>query len=215
MEGWLILLLLSLPIFAGRARDPSPGIFQSKEEARNLECIRMSQVEAHERFPGQVPAPPARTLSSPKVTDALACQRRFMRLGERPDRDEVVLTTLRQSSADIAQTAASLAPRDVVWHVDAFYPDAAVAAKISVAARTDLAERGHRVSDRVPLLAAGDLLVIGRMDPKEAYPTACARYHAEGALAPGDALLGITIVDPRETLLHAGLCVDGGWRWFR
>jgi hypothetical protein len=213
METLLIMLLMPLPVFMGRAYDPSPGIFQSKEEARNLECTRLSQAEAHERFPGQVPEPPARGTSS--VTDALACTRRFMRIGERPARDEVILSSLRQSVGDITQTASALEAGELTWHVDAFYPEPAVAAKISVAARTDLAERGRKVSDRVPVLAAGDIAVLWKLPPNRAYPLACARYFAQGVLTERDVFLGLMIVDPRETRLHAGLCLRGEWKWLQ
>jgi hypothetical protein len=71
------------------------------------------------------------------------------------------------------------------------------------------------VSDRVPLLSAEDVNVLTRMHPDAAYPAACQRYAATGALGPGEALLAIVRRDPRETVLHAGLCVDGGWAWLK
>jgi hypothetical protein len=213
METLLIMLLLPLPAFMGRAYDPSPGILQSKEEARNLECIRLSQAEAHERFPGAVPEPPAR--GSWSTTDALTCTRRFMRIGERPARDEVILSSLRQTVGGITQAASALEAGELTWHVDAFYPEPAVAAKISVAAKTELAERGRKVSDRVPVLAAGDIAVLWKLPPKQAYPLACARYFAEGTLTERDVFLGLMIVDARETQLHAGLCVRGEWKWLQ
>jgi hypothetical protein len=90
-----------------------------------------------------------------------------------------------------------------------------VAAKISVAARTDLVERGRSVSDRVPLLAAGDVAVVDHMPFSKAYPVACARYFAEGTLAAPSVFLALMIVDAREAQLHAGLCARGTWRWLR
>lgn len=213
METILFMLLMPLPVFMGRAHDPSPGIFQSREDARNLECTRLSQAEAHERFPGEVPEPPARGTWA--VTDALTCTRRFMRIGERPARDEVILSSLRQTVGDITQTASSLEEGELTWHVDAFYPQPAVAAKISVAARTELVEKGRKVSDRVPVLAAGDLAILWQLPPERAYPLACERYFAEGVLTERDVFLGLMIVDPRETGLHAGLCVKGEWKWLQ
>lgn len=213
METLLIMLLMPLPIFMGRAYDPSPGIFQSKEEARNLECTRLSQAEAHARFPGQVPEPPARGMGID--TDALSCTRRFMRIGERPARDEAILSSLRQSVGDITQSANALEAGELTWHVDAFYPQPAVAAKISVAARTALVERGRKVSDRVPVLAAGDIAVLWKLPPNRAYPLACARYFAEGVLTERDVFLGVMLVDERETQLHAGLCARGEWKWLQ
>lgn len=216
--AWLAAMLLSapLPVLAG-GYDPLPGIFRTKEDAANMDCRRLSQTEAHALYPGEIPEPAGRTLAG-STTDVLACRRRFIRLGERLPRDEVLLTSLRETAGDIVQAA--LAQPDAVagtltWHVDAFYPSIEVAAKIAVAAKTELVERGHRVSDRVPLLAAGDIAVLSRLPPKEAYPAACSRYFAEGVLTDGDAFLGLMIIDPRETQLHGGVCVRGEWKWFR
>ncbi len=214
METLIIMLLAPLSIFAGRAFDPSPGIGQTKKETRNLDCTRMSQAEAHERYPGKVPEPAARgTLSR---IDALACKRRMLDYGERPARDEAILSTLRESVGDISEVASAVGSDEgLTWHVDAFYPDPRVAAKIAVAAKTDLAERGRRVSDKVPTLAAGDIAVLSGLSPREAYAVACTRYFAQGVLGNSDAFLGIMIVDPRETQLHAGVCMNGTWRWLR
>ena len=99
--------------------------------------------------------------------------------------------------------------------MDTFYPDPRVASKISVAARTHLAESGRKVSDRVPLLAAGDLSVLAEMDLQKAYPLACQRYFAEHSLKETDAFIGLMLVDSRETQLHAGVCVRGEWRWLQ
>jgi len=213
MNTLLFFILLPLTVFVGRPSDPAPGPWQSKEEARNLECTRITQAKAHELRPDAVSEPFARGEFG--VTDALACRRRFLPLGERPARDELILSSLSQTVGEITGQAAGAAPRGVTFHVDAFYPDPAVASKISVAARTGLAEQGYKVSDRVPLLAAGDLSVLGKMSPREAYPLACARYFAEKSLTEGQALLGLMIVDSREAQLHAGLCVNGGWTWLR
>jgi hypothetical protein len=208
---WLVLL----PFFVmERATDPSPGFFQSKADARNLDCARLDQAKAHQLHPDRVPDVPARDLAGGS-SEALVCASRIMRLHERPARDEAILSSLRQRVGEIAQLASALHPEEITWHVDAFYPDAAVAAKIAVAARTDLAERGRRVSDRIPVLAAGDIAVLGRLPPREAYPLACARYLAHQALGAEDALLGVMLLDPRETALHAGLCLRGEWRWLR
>ena len=213
MDTLLIMLLLPFSVLVDRWADPAPGPWQGKEESRNLECVRMSQAEAHALHPDRVPEPPARSTFA--LTDALTCRRRFLALGERPARDEVILSSLRQTVGEITQQASALGLEGLTWHVDAFYPEPAVAAKISVAARTDLAERGQRVSDRVPLLAAGDLAVLGGLPPSQAYPLACKRYFAQGALEEKDAFLGLMIVDPREAQLHAGLCLGGDWTWLR
>jgi len=213
MEFLLLILLLPLPVFGVRAHDPIAGPWQSKEEARNLECTRLSQSQAHELYPDLVPDPPPRDTSG--VTEALSCSRRFMRHGERPERDEVILSSLSQTVGEITQVASALGSGELTWHVDAFYPEPAVAGKISVTARTQLAERGLKVSDRVPVLAAGDIAVLGRMPASKAYPLACARYFAQRVLGEQDAFLGLMMVDARETQLHAGLCMRGEWRWLR
>lgn len=213
METLLIMLLLPFTVFLDRATDPSPGPWQPKAEARNLECVRMSQAEAHELRPDRIPEPPARSTFG--VTDALICKRRFLHHDERPARDELILSSLRQMVGEVNQQAGALGLEGLTWHVDAFYPQPEVAAKIAVASRTDLAERGQKVSDRVPLLAAGDLVVLGGMPPQQAYPLACKRYFDEGTLAEKDAFLNLMILDPREAQLHAGLCVQGKWTWLR
>jgi hypothetical protein len=210
---WFFWLLIPYYLME-HATDPSPGFFQSKAAARNLDCTRLTQAQAHELHPGRVPEPAARDIAGGS-TDALVCASRIMNHGERPPRDEAILSSLRQTVGAITQLASALTPEEVTWHVDAFYPDPAVAAKIAVAARTDLAERGRRVSDRVPLLAAGDIALLGTLPPRDAYPLACARYQAHQSLGDADAFLGLMIVDPRETALHAGLCIRGAWRWLR
>lgn len=213
MEFLLIMLFLSTPFLVSRTKDPAPGFWQSKEEARNLECVRRSQAEAHELDPSAVPAPPVR--STMVTVDALVCTPRIRRHGERGPQDEAILAGLRGSVQGIIEAAAASVKGDVTWHVDAFYPEPRVASKISVAARTELAESGRRVSDRVPLLAAGDLSVLRGLPPQEKYRLACARYFAEGSLTSGQAFLGLMVVDPRETQLHAGLCLEGEWRWLQ
>lgn len=211
----LTVLLLFVPFLASAA-DPMPGLFTSKEDARNMDCRRLSQADAHELYPDRIPEPPTRTIAG-TTRDVLACKRRFIRLGERPARDELILTSLRETTSDIARAAVAQDPAaaSLTWHVDAFYPSMEVAAKIAVAARTELAERGARVSDRVPLLAAGDIALLWRLPPEESYAIACKRYFAEGSLKETDAFLGLMIVDPRETQLHGGVCLRGEWTWIR
>jgi len=198
---------------SGCAYDPAPGITQTKAYSRNLECDRVSQAHAHELYPGKVPDLPPR--GSYSNIDALVCTTRLAEPGERAARDEVILTSLRQTVGQITRLASALAPDQTTWHVDAFYPQPTVAQKISVAARIDLAERGHQVSDRVPVLAAGDIAVLARLSAAKAYPLACRRYFAEKVLAENDAFLGLMIIDARETDLHAGICLRGEWKWLR
>lgn len=207
MKAPLLLLLCAC------ALDPSPGILMSKSASRNLECNRVSQAEGHLLYPGKIPDLPPR--GSYSNIDALMCQGRITEPGDRANRDEAVLLTLRSTVQEVTRLATAVAPEQTRWHVDAFYPNATVAQKIAVAVRTDLAERGHVVTDRVPVLAAGDIAVLARLHASKAYPLACARYFKEQVLGGADAFLGLMIVDARETDLHAGVCLDGTWRWLR
>lgn len=216
METLLIMLLLPMPALVDRAWDPAPGLWNSRVEVRNLECARMTQAQAHALRPGEVPEVAPRTAAGTLMQiDALACKRRYLRYGERSAQDEVILSSLSQMVGEITETASALGDEDTLWHVDAFYPDPRVAQKISTAALTRLAESGRKVSDRVPLLAAGDLVVLRDLSSKDSYPLACQRYFAQGSLGEKDAFLGIMIVDTRETQLHAGVCMKGAWRWLR
>lgn len=189
-----------------------PLVFKTKAERRNLDCYRLPEVEAAARFPGQVPPPPAKEIAGP-TTDVLVCSKRYLDTGERKARDEAILSSLSQQVNELTESAGALAPAGARWHVDAFYPSVPVAQKIAVAARTTLAERGLTVSDRVPLLAAGDVSVLAAMLPTEAYQTGCARAFATEVLTGDDVFLGLMIVDPKETMLHGGLCMRGVWRW--
>ncbi|MBE2250720.1 MAG: hypothetical protein IAE78_14380 [Myxococcus sp.] len=203
------LLLLSLSA-AGCALDPV--LFKTREERRNLDCYRLAQADAAARFPGQVPPQPARQIAG-ENTDVLTCSTRYLRVDERPARDEAILSTLSAQVAGLAETAAALVAPGARWHVDAFYPSLPVAQKIAVAARTSLAERGLEVSDRVPTLTAGDVAVLATLPQSEVYRVACARSFSTSVMGPDDVFLGLMIVDPRETALHAGLCQRGAWRW--
>lgn len=208
MRAWVALLACAC------VEDPA-GMFATRANARNLDCTRLTQAEAARLAPGVVPEPPVRGANF-AVTDALVCERRFLERGERPARDEAILSALTQDVGDLVKSASALetAP-EAVWHVDAFYPDAKVASKISVAARTELVERGRKVSDRVPVLAAGDLVVLNRMPVQKVFPGACSRLYAEQSLEPNAVFLALMIIDAREAELHAGVCAHGTWRWLR
>ena len=212
MDGFTIFLLVFSGLF-GRLSDPSPGITQSKQDARNLDCELLGQARAHELYPSEIPDLPARGGGQP--AQVLACRGRYLAHGERPARDEGVLSTLGKTVGALVQEASALVPGEVTFRVDAFYPEPAVASKIAVAAKTALVERGRKVSERAPLLAAGDLSVLWSLPPKTAYPTACLRYAAEQSLKDDEVFLGLMIVDARELQLHAGLCIRGEWRWLQ
>ncbi len=189
-----------------------PILFQSKTERRNMDCLRLSQEEGAERYPGQIPPKGGRALAGFQP-DVMACSTRYLQPADRNARDEAILSTLSLQVTELVESAGALAPRSARWHVDAFYPSLAVAQKIAVTARTTLAERGFSVSDRVPTLAAGDVAVLASLPPSEAYRTACARSFETKVLGPDELFLGLMIVDARETRLHAGLCEGGVWRW--
>jgi hypothetical protein len=209
MSRWLMAVVLS-----ACATDPA-SIWATRAAARSLDCRRITQAEATSRYPGVVPEPSVRgtTFSD---TDAVVCERQWLNAGERPARDEAILATLSASVSELVTAANALEPNaKATWFVDAFYPDARVASKIAVAARVGLVERGRAVSDRVPLLAAGDVAVLGRMPVPRSFPVACARYFAEKTLADPQVFLGLMIIDSREAELHAGVCARGSWRWLR
>lgn len=210
MRGlWCVALML------GACANNPASPFSTRREARSLACRRLPEVEASEQYPGQVPAPMARGANWRDVT-AMVCERTILEPDERGRRDEALLGELSSSVDELVYMARSAeSSGDGVWHVDAFYPDEKVASKIAVAARTTLVAQGARVSDRVPVLAAGDVMVLTRLRLKEALPLSCARYFAEGSLGNGERLLALMILDARETALHAGLCRDGEWRWLR
>jgi hypothetical protein len=211
---WVFFLMLIpalAPIFAPLMRDPAPGLGTTPTESRNTTCARLSEQEARRRFPGKVAEPFAR--GEVISTDAMACSRRVMDLGERRAQDEAILDGLGASSAAITEAAVVHADAGLTWLVDAYYPDPAVGAKLSFAAKTALVDRGQKVSDRLPALAAGDLQVLGPMSPWQAYRLACARWHTTLAMTDGEALLAVVVLDARETVVHAGVCRRGEWRW--
>ncbi len=206
---WLGFLVFIAP------HDPAPSVLNSKDESASLECERKDVFEASRDHPGEVRAPGPR--GDLYLRTALVCTERYMRLGLRSARDEAILTTLDARAGELASAADDLRPdlRDSTWLVETHYPSAQVSAKIAFAAKNALSGRGLRVSDRRPLLAAGDVEVLTRLHPDQAYAAACQRYHDNGSLRPGDALLGVIQRDKRATILHAGVCVDGVWQWLR
>lgn len=213
MPAFLYLFLLPLPFpqLAAIADDPAPGILRSNTEARGVDCEVLPLEAAQARYPGQVEAEPPR--GSFVDTRAMVCRHRLFPNGERVPRDEAILSRLSETVRGLVGSATASAPPKLTWQVEAHYPDAAMASKIAFAAKVALVTRGQAVTDRVPVLAAGDVLVIAAQEPGAAWRLACARAFAEGSLKPGEVLLGLALVDARETTLHAGLCIDGDWRW--
>lgn len=208
----LLLLAIPFPGLTEVVNDPAPGVMHSKAAARNLDCKRLGEAEARARYPGAVSESPPRG-SFIQNTQALACTRRIFALGERPGREEAILSNLSEAVSELAAAADDPSLAGATWLVDAFYPDQTVAGKLSFATKVALAGRGRSVSDRVPVLAAGDLLVLGTLPPTRAYPLACQRYWAEGSLTDSEVLLGVVLIDEYETILHTGVCHLGVWRW--
>ena len=206
-----LLSLLVLPFFI--KRDPAPGVFQSLEASRRMDCEPLPALAAEARRPGEV------VVSKPRgdyiERTEVICAERLLAPGVRAARDEAILNELGGMTAEMASAVASRRPdlAGRTWLVEAYYPDPSVTAKLSFAAKNALMAQGLTVTDRAPVLSAVDLDVLMRMSPAEAYPAACLRYTATGGLGQSDALLAVVSRDQRETLLHAGLCVDGAWSW--
>lgn len=213
MEILVLAGLVFLPFLS--PKDPGPGLLRSKAASRQLDCDRLSTLEAQKRFPGKVR--PTAPRGDYIERGAVACRQRLVRPGLRSKRDEAVLRTLDATSLEVARAAVSLRPEleEHTWMVDVYHPSAVVSAKVAFAHKNTLMGQGVAVSDRTPVLSAGDVDVITRMAPAAAYPTACRRWKDTGAVGEGQVLLGIVNRDPRETLLHAGICTDGRWTWIR
>lgn len=214
MEGLLLYWLAVLFSFSDHFADPIHVAWKGMDEARELECERLPQKEAHRRYPAEVPPTAMRSQTLMQI-DALVCHRRIVRLGEREARDEAILTHLSEEVDQISAQAIAAAAKDTDFYVDAYYPDIAVAMKIANATRHALADSSRRVSSQAPLPAAGDVDVLLGLPLQQALPVACARLQAEGTLKPNEAFLAVAVLRPQETQLHAGLCQQGLWRWLR
>lgn len=197
------------------ASDPAPSLTRSKAWSRQLVCERMSVEAASRLRPGLVV--PERPRGDFMERSVVLCTQRALRSGLRAERDEAILSDLDVRASEIATAVAATRPDLAArtWLVEAFYPEATVQSKLAFAAKNALMSQGLPVSDRSPTLAVGDVAVLTRMSPAEAYPAACRRYTDQGGLREGDALLAVVSRDPRETALHAGVCADGAWVWIR
>ncbi len=211
-----MIVLFWLALQLGRAPDdPAPGWAWTTTEARGLDCEQTTTEAADRRYPGRITTTPPR--GDFVERDAVICRQRLTRPGLRAPLDEAVLGELDRLTGELATAAAGRYPELAgrTWLVEAHYPSAQVAAKVSFAAKNALAARGLAVSDRVPSLGPDDVGVITRLPPEEAYPAACRRYADSGAMGPGDALLAVASVDPRDTALHGGVCAGGRWAWLQ
>lgn len=192
--------------------DPAPSLFKSRSSARNLECERLPVQQAADRYPGSVlPVGPRGDLMERSV---LVCHQRMVAPDLRRPADEALLVSLSESADQMARLA-SLRPelQDATWLVQSHTTSGEVDAKLAFATKNALIDKGLSVSDRTPVLGFDDLDVITRMPPFEAYPAACGRYTDTGSLGPGQVLLSLVVLDPRESVVHAGLCSEGGWTW--
>lgn len=209
-------LLLSLALFPFVSpKDPGPGLLRSKEAARRLACEHTTVEAAADEFPGRLS--PRRPRGGYIERSVVVCRENWMRPGLRSAADEAVLGGLSDTASGLARDAGASFPEleGHTWLVEAHHPSEAVSAKVRFATQNALMEQGLAVSDRTPVLSAGDIDVLLRMAPSEAYGAACRRYSDNGTLREGQALLAVVQRDRRETLLHAGLCVDGRWTWLR
>lgn len=211
----IIVLVLVAVLPALIHRDPAPGLTMSRERSRTLECERVNTAVGSQRYPGEIA--PTRPRGEYMDRSALVCTERLMRPGLRADRDEAILSTLGAVVTDLTAAAGDLHPELATrtWLVEVYHPSAQVSAKLAFATKNALVGRGLAVSDRTPILAAGDVDVLTRLPPEEAYAAACRRYTSNGSLGAGDTLLAVVSRDPRETILHAGLCTDGQWAWLQ
>lgn len=213
MEITLGLLLLMMWLSWD---DLSPRAGYGRSDARRYDCERLDPVAGSKRYPGRIAPPPARSTPDDQA-GAVLCRERMLRPGLRDDRDEAILSTLDDRAAELAGLARKRRPdlAERTWMVEVFYPDGTVSAKIDFATKNALVREGLAVTDRAPVLGFGDVNVITRMAPADAYPVACRRYQDTGSLGEADALLAVLVRDPRETMLHAGLCDQGRWMWLR
>ncbi|MEZ4239897.1 MAG: hypothetical protein R3F59_27855 [Myxococcota bacterium] len=196
--------------------DPAPGLFRSRAaRSENLDCERISTEAAVRRYPGLVQ--PERPRGDFVERDVVVCTERLARPGLRDPRDEAILSTLEDTVAEIAGAVEALRPdlAGRTWLVEAYDDSPRVTSKVSFAAKNALMTHGLTVSDRTPALSAGDIEVLGRMPPDQAFTGACRRYADSGALREQDVLLAVTSRDPRETVLHAGICEGGLWTWLQ
>lgn len=209
-------IFLSVLSFLGfLTDDPAPGVFRSRGRARTLECERLDAEVARSVRPGEIKEERVRGAYSER--DVMLCRQRLIRPGLRDPGDEALLRDLEARVSVVASQVASVRAdlADRTWLVEAFTVNPQVGTKVTFALKTALMRESLRVSDRLPVLSAGDVEVITRMHPSRAYAAACRRWHATGQLGESDVLVAQITRDPRETILHTGLCVDGGWTWLR
>lgn len=212
----LLYILIALGLVAATApQDPAPSLVRSKTDSRQLECERLDVQTGSEERPGQIA--PTKPRGEFQDRSAVLCQERFVRSGLRKAQDEAVLRELEGTASSLAGAAVAEHPEldGRTWLVEVHYGHGDVAHKVDFATKNALVAQGVPVSDRMPRLGAGDVEVLTRLEPLEAYPAACRRYADNGSLGSADALLAVVSLDRRSAELHAGTCVDGAWSWLR
>lgn len=219
MDTLLYFLLANLLVYGDVYDDPVNRAFFGRQKARQLDCERLSQAEAHQRYPGEVPPPHTRSSALMQI-DALVCEHRVVADGTREPRDEVILQKLEEDVEELTGLAAAEVGPGTRWVVDAYYPNPAIVRKIAIASRVALAERGLWVTDQPPRLTAGDVEVLRTLPMRDALPVACRRLFATRALEGGPlgddvAFLSLALLHPMESQLHAGICRRGQFRWLR
>jgi len=208
------LLLSGLMPFLAPAW-PAPGLFRSRARVRRLDCERLTTEAALSRYPGEIdPEPPRGAYAEREV---VRCHPRLLPPGVRAPRVEALLRDLERHASTVAGRVGSLGANGTArtWLVEAHDPEVQVVGKLRFAVQNALLEQGLAVTDRTPRLGLADVDVITRLPPSQAYAAACRRYAENGSLGPGDALVALVNRDRRETGLHAGVCVDGGWTWLQ
>lgn len=211
----VFVALLLVPGCVSMLGDPAPGFFTSIAESRRLVCEPTTLQAMRTSHPGLIED--ARPRGDYADRAAMECAELVLAEGERSPADRAMLGSLEATTTNIARQLAAndVSSSERTWLVESHYPNAAVASKITFAAKAALVENGLTVTDRAPPLAVGDIDVISRTPPIDAHVLACRRYFATGKLGEADAVLGLLVLDRRETSLHAGTCVNGRWTWLR
>ena len=208
------LLLSGLMPFVAPAW-PAPGLFRSRARVRRLDCERLTTETTLSRYPGEIaPEPPRGAYAEREV---VRCHPRLLPPGVRAPRVEALLRDLERHASTVAGRVGSLGANGTArtWLVEAHDPDPQVVGKLRFALQNALLAQGLEVSDRTPRLGLADVDLITRLPPSQAYAAACRRYSENGSLGQDEALVALVNRDRRETGLHAGVCVDGGWRWLQ
>lgn len=194
---------------------PAPGLLRTKQGARQLDCQPVDDYRGVHTHPGVIEPPPPR--GSFGEHNTVVCAERWLRAGLRSPHTEAILSSLDTSTRALAARAGDEHPHlaQRTWLVEAHHFDTQVAAKLRFATQAALIDAGRPVSDRVPIWTPSDISVLTRLPPERAYAAACKRAHDSGQLSDNDVLMSVLVLDPRETILHAGVCTRGHWAWLQ